>query len=233
MGVDLTPGSNGRYPIVSQYYDSPERDCFWEKERRLKSRRKIRVRMYGSEAASIPPAAFIEVKHKHFGVGGKRRLKVPVELAQRFVAGDHELLRGLLGDVKRGGRILIGEVFDLIERCGHEPAMQIRYDRKAYTTEDLAFRVTFDSRLVCRSGRHPLLPDDPDLKDEIVAPTVVMMEVKSIGPVPYWFRKWSTEVGLTRRSFSKYCTALRKHDPVLRDMRATAAQASHSQQKTR
>ena len=222
MGVDRTPGSNGCYPIVSQYYDSPDRDCFWEKERRLKSRRKIRVRMYGSESARIPPAGFIEVKHKHFGVGGKRRLQVPVEVARRFVAGEHELLRDMLGDVGRGGRIVIREVFDLVERCGHVPAIQIRYDRRAYTTEDEAFRVTFDSRLVCRSGRHPLLPDDPTFEDEILDSSAVMMEVKSIGPVPYWFRKWSTQVGLNRRSFSKYCTALQKHDPVLREMQCSA-----------
>ena len=65
MAVDQAPGSAGKYPIVSQYYDSPDRDCYWDKARRLKSRRKIRVRMYGSEDAQIPPAAFIEIKHKH------------------------------------------------------------------------------------------------------------------------------------------------------------------------
>ena len=36
------------YPIVSLYYDSPERDCYWEKIRGISNRRKFRVRVYGS-----------------------------------------------------------------------------------------------------------------------------------------------------------------------------------------
>lgn len=208
-------GNDGRYPIVSQYYDSPQRECYWEKVRRLQSRRKIRVRMYGSDRAAIPPAGFVEIKHKLDGVGGKRRLPVPMDVAARFVAGDQDALRGMMGEVGRSGRMIINEVFDMVERNGHAPSMQIRYDRSAFTTEDERFRVTFDSDLLCRSGVHPLRPDDPDFKDQILDPSKVMLEVKSIGPVPYWFRGWIAEVGLTRQSFSKYCTALEKHDPVL------------------
>ena len=219
LEVDRGPGSEGVYPIVSQYYDSPERDCYWEKIRRLASRRKIRVRMYGSETAGIPPAAFMEVKHKLDGEGGKRRLQIPVDTARRFVAGEHGVLRDMLPGASRSTRIIINEVFDLVERCGHGPAMQIRYDRCAYTTADLNFRITFDSDLVCRSGTHALLPDDPAFSDEILARDMVMMEVKSIGSVPYWFREWAAAACLCRQSFSKYCTALERHDPTLRKIR--------------
>lgn len=178
--------------------------------------------MYGSEKANIPPAAFIEVKHKLDGEGGKRRLQIPVDLARRFVAGEESLLKDLEKESCRGGRMLIREVFDLVERCGHEPAMQIRYDRCAYTTPDLNFRITFDSDLVCRSGNHELIPDDPAFPNEILDPSKVMMEVKSIGSVPYWFREWSGFAGLCRQSFSKYCTALERHDPALRLMRGVS-----------
>jgi len=37
---------------------------------------------------------------------------------------------------------------------------------------------------------------------------------------------WVGEVGLTRQSFSKYCTALEKHDPVLRAMRGMPLRAA-------
>ena len=223
LEVDQAPGNEGRYPIVSQYYDSPERECYWEKIRRLKSRRKIRVRMYGSDRAKIPAAAFVEVKHKLDGAGGKRRLPVTKEVAQRFVDGDLDALRDMIPEVGRGGRMIINEVFELMERHGHGPSMQIRYDRIAYTTEDGVFRITFDSDLLCRTGKHSLKTDDPDFKDEILDPSEVMMEVKSIGTVPYWFREWSAANGLTRQSFSKYCTALEKHDPVLCGMRCQGA----------
>ncbi len=218
LDTDQGPGNEGNYPIVSQYYDSPNRDCYWEKIRRLGSRRKIRVRMYGSEKSNIPPAAFVEVKHKLNGEGGKRRLQIPVDLARRFVAGEQVVLRGMLDHTGRGGRMIVREVFDLVERCGHEPAIQIRYDRRAYTTPDFNFRITFDSGLVCRTGRHDLLPDDPNFSDEILDRDKVMMEVKTIGSVPYWFRDWVASAGLCRQSFSKYCTALERHDPALRAM---------------
>lgn len=217
LGADAV-GNGGHYPIVSQYYDSPERDCYWEKVRRLKSRRKIRIRMYGSDRAAIPPAAFVEIKHKLFGAGGKRRLPVSAEVASGFVAGDQEILRKMLPEVGRSGRMIIAEVFDLVERSGHEPSMQIRYDRIAYTTDCGKFRVTFDSDLLCRSGKHPLRADDPDFEDKILDSNQVMMEVKSVGSVPYWFRGWIAEAGLVRQSFSKYCTSLERHDPVLRGM---------------
>ena len=226
MGVDQAPGNEGRYPIVSQYYDSPERDCYWEKARRLQSRRKIRVRMYGSDLSEIPPAGFVEIKHKLDGVGGKRRLPVSVDVARRFAAGEQDALRDMLRTVGRSGRMIINEVFDMVERNGHGPAMQIRYDRSAFTTPDEMFRVTFDSDLLCRSGAHPLRPDDPDYTQQILDPDLVMLEVKSIGPVPYWFRVWIAEAGLTRESFSKYCTAVEKHDPVLRALRGKSLTAA-------
>jgi hypothetical protein len=217
LGAD-SAGIGGNYPIVSQYYDSPNRDCYWEKVRRLKSRRKIRIRMYGSDRAAIPPAAFVEIKHKLFGAGGKRRLPVSVDVASGFVAGDQELLRNMLPEVGRSGRMIIAEIFDLVERYGHVPSMQIRYDRSAFTTEDGKFRVTFDSDLMCRAGKYPLRADDPTFVDQVLDPSQVMMEVKSVGSVPYWFRGWIAEAGLVRESFSKYCTSLERHDPVLRSM---------------
>lgn len=174
--------------------------------------------MYGSETAGIPPAAFIEVKHKLNGEGGKRRLQLPVDLAKRFVAGEQGILQEMLPTAGRSARIIIREIFDLMERCDHGPAIQIRYDRCAYTTPDLNFRITFDSDLVCRSGTHELLPDDPRFTCEILERDKVMMEVKSIGSVPYWFREWAASAALCRQSFSKYCTALERHDPALREM---------------
>ena len=53
LAVDQNPGNSGAYPILSQYYDTAERDCYWEKQRGFNSRRKIRVRIYGSELALI------------------------------------------------------------------------------------------------------------------------------------------------------------------------------------
>lgn len=214
LAVDQNPGNSGDYPIVSQYYDTDDRDCYWEKQRKFQSRRKIRVRVYGSETAKIPPAGFLEVKHKLNGLGVKRRLPMPVETAQQFAKGNDEVLRQMYGEVGRSGRIVIDEVLGM-RAAGHKPSMQIRYDRNAFSSPDGTLRVTFDNRLRCRSDFSRLLPDDPDFEQFIISPDESIMEIKSIGAVPYWLRVRAGETGLSRRSFSKYCTSLEKHDPVL------------------
>ena len=43
------------YPIVSLYYDSPDRACYWEKVEKYQNRRKMRVRVYGSLDGKLPP----------------------------------------------------------------------------------------------------------------------------------------------------------------------------------
>ena len=159
LAVDQNPGNSGNYPILSQYYDTAERDCYWEKQRRFKSRRKIRLRIYGSETAKIPPAGFLEVKHKLQGLGVKRRLPMSIEAAQEFGLGNDDVLRGLRSEVGRAGRIVIDEVLGM-RSAGHAPSMQIRYDRNAFSSPDGKLRITFDNLLRCRPEFPKLLPDD-------------------------------------------------------------------------
>ena len=214
LAVDQNPGNSGNYPILSQYYDTAERDCYWEKQRRFKSRRKIRLRIYGSETAKIPPAGFLEVKHKLQGLGVKRRLPMSIEAAQEFGLGNDDVLGGLRSEVGRAGRIVIDEVLGM-RSAGHAPSMQIRYDRDAFSSPDGHLRITFDNLLRCRPEFPKLLPDDRNFSRFIIPEGDSIMEIKSIGPVPYWLRQRAGETGLSRQSFSKYCTSLEKHDPVL------------------
>ena len=214
--VDSLASEDGCYPIVTEYFETPDRECFWEKERRLASRRKIRVRIYGCEGGKIPPTGFIEIKHKHFGLGAKRRLFLPVEEAIEFANGNYDILKTIKRDWTRTERMIIKELFDLVERRKFGPAIQLRYDRKALMTPDGQLRITFDTRLMCRSNLLPLEADDQRFKDYIIHANKSIFEVKSIGPVPFWFREYGGEEGLVRRSFSKFCTAMKEVDPVLR-----------------
>ena len=72
-------GASGAYPIISEAYDTDERDVYWERYRKMPNRRKLRVRIYGTSNGTIPPTAFLEIKHKRDGVGVKRRMTVPLE----------------------------------------------------------------------------------------------------------------------------------------------------------
>src|SRR4051794_23495283 len=72
---DVNGGAGGVYPIVSLYYDTADWHCYWEAWRGVPSRRKLRVRIYGTADGDIAPASFVEVKHKVDGLGVKRRIQ--------------------------------------------------------------------------------------------------------------------------------------------------------------
>lgn len=223
---DQFSNTDNQYQIWSQYFDSAERDCYWEKQRRLKSRRKIRVRFYGPLGGCEPASSFLEVKQKQFGVGSKRRLSLPVEAAAACAAGDLSVLPDPDPDMTRGDRIVIGEVRDLANRRGHRPVMGIAYDRTAYVSDDGLLRVTFDAEIRCRPGlfEAPATGTRPLFESPGEPPTV--MEVKALGPVPYWFRGLAGELKLTRTSFSKFCTAMEHHDPVVLEQRRATTRES-------
>mgnify|MGYP005844335515 CR=1 FL=1 len=214
--VDSLASEDGCYPIITEYFETPDRQCYWEKQRNLKSRRKIRVRIYGTEEGKIPPTGFIEIKHKHFGFGAKRRLFLPVKEAIEFASGDYRLLHEHPREWSRSEEMMIRELHQLVEDHDYAPAIQLRYDRKALMTPDGELRITFDTRLMCRSNLLPLQADDQRFEDFIVPEDTAVLEVKSIGPVPYWFRCFASEYKLVRRGFSKFCTAMEQVDPVLR-----------------
>lgn len=205
-------GDEGSYPIVSEYYDTAGRDALWDRERNIGNRRKLRVRMYGSNDGSIPPSAFIEIKHKQGRDGAKRRLAVPVE----SLSARDFCIRSLIGSLQpsQGARrdlLLVEEVNRLLEGCRVEPSIQMRYDRQAFQSPDGSVRVTMDHAIRCREVRRPLLPDDPDFPFEVIPADESLLEVKLLGAAPYWLRNMAAGFRLTRIPFSKYCTAIRAH----------------------
>lgn len=210
-----THGARGAYPIVSEYYDTAERDAMWERDRRIGNRRKLRVRIYGTASGAIPPSAFLEIKHKRSGVGVKRRLRVPVEAVMDPAFDAGALIRGLQPRLKkRGDLVLAEEMLMLLDERGVRPSIQMRYDRLAYEGDD-DLRITFDQAIKCRVERKPLFPDDPDFPCDVLPPGEMVMEVKLYETAPYWLREMTARQRLTRTPFSKYCTALQLFDPVV------------------
>jgi len=209
-------GAAGAYPIISEYFDTDARDAYWERDRKLANRRKLRVRIYGTLTGTIPPSAFLEVKHKRDGEGVKRRLKLPVEVvtAPNFDVGEW-IRREMPNMPGRIERTLAEEILLLIENRGIKPAIQMRYDRLAFEGPD-DVRITFDSGIKARTERQPLQPDDPDITLPVLPKDECIMEVKLFGAAPYWIRDLAARYRLQKAPFSKYCTALEKYDPVIR-----------------
>jgi len=203
-------GAEDGYPILSEYYDTSERTSYWQKQFGFANRRRVRTRVYGRRDGLIPASAFIEVKHKLDGMTVKRRVLVSLDeleqLTEGIIPSTHEL------SAPSDARVL-AEIADLVNQHGSRPVVQIRYHRFAYDSgPDGTIRITFDVDPRCRFRRVRLTPDDPDFELPLLEPGASLMEVKTIGPVPYWFRNLIGEFNLVPQGFSKYTAALELYE---------------------
>jgi hypothetical protein len=208
--MEADRGAEDGYPILSEYYDTSERTSYWQKQFGVANRRRVRSRVYGRRDGAIPASAFIEVKHKLDGVTVKRRVSVNLDeleqLTQGIIPARHQL------STPADERVL-AEIAGLIVEHGSRPVVQIRYHRFAYDSgPEGTIRITFDIEPRCRFRRVPLTPDDPDFELPLLEPGCSIMEVKTIGPVPYWFRNLIGEFNLVPRGFSKYTAALELYE---------------------
>ena len=210
--IPVDRGAEGGYPVLSTYYDTSDRHSYWQKIWGAANRRRVRARVYGRPAGAIPPAAYIEIKHKLDDNGVKRRATVPISELEQLASGQipQTLLRP---DRPRADKQLVEELKDLIIADGARPVVQVRYDRMAYDHgSEGTIRVTFDTGLFCRFALKPLIADDKDFPLPVVAENIAVVEVKTIGPVPIWLREVAGKFQLSAQSMSKYCMALERFD---------------------
>lgn len=220
LRADANADETAYYPIVSLYYDTPERDCYWEKVRGLSNRRKFRVRVYGSLDGKLPPTVFIEVKHKADGRGVKRRARLPLDEALRVGEGKWPTI-----ELDYATKRVVTEIIDdLVIRRSFAPTMLMRYERRAYAAVDPEsdLRITYDTGIAYRLDNLVPVPDDRrfDPKNQLHPEGTSVLEVKISGCIPYWLSRMIAETGCLLASHSKYCIALERSDPVLRKMLA-------------
>jgi hypothetical protein len=217
LGGELQPdangGSGGVYPIVSLYYDTLDWRCYWEAWQGMASRRKLRVRVYGTADGKIAPTSFVEVKHKVDGRGVKRRVQTSLENALQIGAG-----AGQPGAFSASDGRIIEEVHRLVHHDGFRPACTMRYRRHAYflpvaepapgTDRVEPLRITFDDDLGVRFDTLLPEPDDRRFRTAILPPGQMIMEMKGFGSVPYAITRRLAQSRIVPRSFSKYRTAV-------------------------
>ncbi len=209
---DTHGGSAGHYPIVSLYYDSPDLRCYWDNWRGIPSRRKLRIRVYGSKDGAIPPIIFIEVKHKADSRGVKRRVQTSLANALGVTAGEPTQAPLTEHDLR-----IVAEVRQLMTREAFRPSCLMRYDRHAYflhLPEEVAagrepLRVTFDHDIAVRFDQLVPTVDDRNFNQYVLPVDYCIMEVKGAGVVPYPFAAHLNHLKLYPRQFSKYSEGLR------------------------
>jgi hypothetical protein len=206
MLPDMTGSADGRYPVVSLYCDTSDRRCHWEAWRGVPSRRKLRVRIYGTRDGAIPSATFVEVKHRDGKAGAKRRVRLPLAEACALVGG-----ADVTSPDPADERIL-AEIRKMVADDGYAPACVIRYDRCAYRFCDghgvEQLRVTFDQSIRARFDRLTPVVDDEGGELLVVPPDLAIMEVKGSTSVPYELAAYLGSAGLHPRPFSKYSASI-------------------------
>jgi hypothetical protein len=193
LSPDRQGGPTGIYPVVSLYYDTREKQCYWEAWRKMPSRRKLRVRVYGSADGQIAPTSFIEVKHK---VEGRQSgADLPVE-----------------------SRRIVEETQHMVREEGFAPCCTIRYLRHAYwlAVDQLdesvrghsPLRITMDSGLMVRFENLRPEPDDRGFSIHLLPEGTRVLEIKGNGAIPFALARRLARAGIRASSMSKYCKAI-------------------------
>jgi hypothetical protein len=210
MAADANELGFAHYCVTTLNFDTPDLQNFWDRERGVPSRRKIRLRIYSDAGPgrAVPgePAAFLEVKHKLNGRCLKTRLDLPFSLARELAGtGNPDLL-----DQHFPGDPQAAAMAREMRHRGLIPVCLVHYERHALqgggAESDL--RVTFDSHLQYRvENFRPEIPEPfhgVPLRDD----GGQVLEVKTLGVVPLWLARLLTEAGCVSQSMSKYCGAL-------------------------
>ncbi|MGJ8642227.1 MAG: VTC domain-containing protein [Luteolibacter sp.] len=206
--LEADRGATDGYPVISEYFDTVDRNSYWQKIFGVPNRRRVRGRVYGRADGSIPPSSFIEVKHKLDGSTVKRRVTLDGKQLQEFSSGTLPETTEIPGEDR-----VLREIHELVHGGDTSPAVQIRYLRYAYDSgPEGMIRITFDTELSCRFRLIPLEAGDTDFELPLLEPGASIMEVKTIGNVPTWFRKIIGKYGLVPRGFSKYSTAIELYE---------------------
>src|SRR5690625_929429 len=88
MNYDAYGGSDGTYNIISLYYESEEKDIYYETMNKLPFRQKLRLRVY--DQADLTSNSFIEVKQKFKNVVNKRRTVIPLHEAYEILSNPYD-----------------------------------------------------------------------------------------------------------------------------------------------
>lgn len=205
MTYDTYGDPEGKYNIVTLYYESSDKKVYYETMNRLRFRQKLRLRVY--DQADLSSNAFIEIKQKFRNVVNKRRTMIPLGEAYEVLSQPYN--EQLIQNVNASNHQILREALHFKDLYKLEPATVVSYDRQAFSgvaESEKDLRVTFDYNLMCRSNDLALEngPDGLRFVDE----DMVILEVKVSNSVPFWLARTLSELGFARQGFSKFCTSI-------------------------
>ena len=209
LSLDAHGGPLGTYPITSLYYDTPDYKAYWDKLDGHRSRRKVRVRVYGDTQITDVTPVFLEVKQRINKLMRKRRVALSYAEATDFDAFDEVgLARGDAG--RAADQALLHEVYYLYRTLQLRPTCVVTYDRMAFEGDERApdLRITLDTNVRGRIHDLSLASTGRTVDQQVIGPELAVLEVKANYNVPRWAAQLVARHRCTFYRVSKYCTVL-------------------------
>ncbi|QAT43491.1 polyphosphate polymerase domain-containing protein [Aminipila luticellarii] len=198
----MTPDKNNinrkLYSISNIYFDTADDYLIRKSLSKPVYKEKIRLRAYGvPEKEDI---VFLEIKKKVDGLVNKRRTKMALEDAFRFI--------------ENGGKIAVEDYMNpqvlkelsyMVGQYKLYPKVLIAYDRMAYFEKgNKDLRISFDTNI--RSRRDNVRLEAGNYGTPLLQPGLWLMEIKTSKAMPLWLTNLLAREQIRKMSFSKYGT---------------------------
>lgn len=182
----------GEYTISSIYLDTDNFDMIRKSMDKPIYKEKVRLRSYG--VPNKTDKVFLEIKKKYNGLGNKRRIKLNLEDAYKFINKE-------INNNSQIGK----ELEYIIKQNNLKPKIFIAYDRLAFEKDN--FRITLDYNIRYRIEDINLEYGD---SGKLLDKNIFILEAKALNSYPNWFIKLLEEEKLYPNSFSKYGNIYKK-----------------------
>lgn len=203
----MTPDKNNinrrTYSICNLYFDTEDDYLIRTSLSKPVYKEKIRLRTYGTPKKE--DIAFLEIKKKVQGLVNKRRTKITIQDAYRFI--------------ENGGKVAVDEYMNIqvlkelsymVQNYKLYPKVMIAYDRMAYFEKgNPDLRISVDTNI--RSRRDNLKLEEGDYGKQLVQPGLWLMEIKTAKSMPIWLTDLLAREEIRRVSFSKYGTEFKNY----------------------
>ena len=176
--------------ISNIYFDTVDNDIIINSIDKPIFKEKLRLRSY-TVPVDMDSVVFLEIKRKFKGVVGKRRVSLKLKDFYDFYDNrDYEKSQ------------IFEEIRYAFDYYGLVPKIFVGYDRVSYKgKDDEGLRITFDSNL--RSRFDNLRLEYEDTGDNYFDCDMYIMEIKTLGAMPFWLVDSLSKLKIYPISFSK------------------------------
>lgn len=196
MELDSHNKDHKPYTIANIYFDTDDDYLIRNSLAKPEYKEKLRLRSYG--VPDEETEVFLEIKKKYHGLVNKRRTTLHLDEAYEFVETGEKP-----AESEYMNKQVVNEIKYFLHRYDLTPKVYLAYDRIAYFEKDNDdLRISFDMNI--RSRRENVHLEDGDYGERLLDNDVYLMEIKTSRAKPLWLTHMLTELGIKRRSFSKY-----------------------------